>query len=58
MQNDQMVEEQEAVKKAMEESKKGPEAAGPPKDAKTLHEKLLRHDQQRNELLNYTGTGL
>jgi len=27
-------------------------------DAKTLHEKLLRHDQQRNELLNYTGTGL
>ena len=35
-------------------------------DAKTLHEKLLRRDQQRDlqrdlqrdELLNYTGTGL
>jgi hypothetical protein len=27
-------------------------------DAKTLHEKLLRRDQQRDDLLHYTGTGL
>ena len=32
----------------MEESKKGPEAAGPPKDAKTLHEEEEKKQQEHH----------